>query len=458
MLKEELISQTRNPKNYGARGMHTFDDDDDLGLDQEGEEEEAETSSHKPRQELGGHASKYYKGFEENQGGDGQEEQVYDLYYNYEGSGSQQGSKSSNDAGNHHADFTPHSDRHDSGRHYIDHGPEDGNYERAYISKQYQAAKNDHPNSHCYTNTKTSSSSQAHAYAKMRQPRQYQTHDDEFTETSNQHKAAKREYHYNNDEDEGVHYGPQKHQVPPKLKPPAHDNDQEDVKSAAKPRSKQIYYVSKGEPQPKLNPEASKASGAGFDRNNSPQDYNYDAGHCYPANSAQSFHDYQPQDSYSPMLQTKTGHAKPGYTSSEVPVRPTTKEVRHPRAGHYHNIEHAASYETIQPGSYTYDRSPVTSGSGQQPYYAAHASAGYHNQAGFNYGARPEPYNFYSQEETEFSRPQEWTNARSEASGSQLLQKYYPSNGPALAPQHGTPTAPKHHTVKQQKPSREDQL
>lgn len=428
LLKDELISQTqpRNPKNHGARGKHTFDDDDedDLGL----EGGETEDLSSKPKEvEFGAQLSKYYKGFAGNQPEEGQEEQLYDLYYNYDGSGSNAGSKNSEDGTDRRANYYANSGYHDGSHHYAGQNQEDQDNERAYISKNQKSAKADNFGSHVrHKDTKSNINSQHQPNNKNRPHKTHQTRN-EYAEPSKQRKEYENNYeedNYYETTNQGTEHAAQFQKPKSKNFNPQSPDPQEDPKEVKKPKTKQVYYVSKGDSQHEAPDYHAGEAEPDYDYQGSYGDYNYDSRYNYPVNGAQNTNHFRPQPAYN-LHQPKTALPKQQAYSKESPVH-TAKETNHPEEDYPE--EFSSSDHRL--GSYNYSQPrPEVRRAQYVPYYS---------EQDYGHGYGQDSYNLYPQGHPSYSEQPEWDHQQEEdATGSPALHNYYaPVHAPVRGPVH----------------------
>lgn len=463
LLKEELVhvpaSLLKN-QNHGARGKHTFDDDDDDDLDLDGEDDEADDNSSKPREELGSQLSKYYMGFEGNQTDEGQEEQpFYDLYYNYEGSGSQGGIKHSENLKAHRADAYPKSLYNDVGRHYADKKIEDAEHERAYISKNHKSNTSDQPNSHgrnkdikSNVNSQAQMNFQNNNKTSKQQPKTYQTNrKEEIAEPNNRQQRRPQNKPYEDDEDNYHQDNAQSRSninQKNKSQQPNSPQPQEDNKAVKKLRTKQIYYVSKGEtiqnPNEISSPYTypSKTQETDYDYQGSYEGYNYDYGYTYPEPEPESSHQIYPQHAYNQLHEPKPAVPKQAaYPSKEVPLQvPIPKDARHP--GYPMAGPQMPAYDSNHLGSYNYNQPTRPFEDVQMPYKPYYGEqAAYGEPAQYAYGGE-ESYNFEPpQRRAEPAGPAPaWTyGPGAEGNGAPMLHKYYSQQRQMPAPVQSPP-------------------
>lgn len=475
MLKDELMSQTqvKNTKNHGARGKHTFDDDDDdLELDGDDTGSRAEKSLSTP-------ISQYYMGFDNRQHQEeGQEEQIYGLLYNYDGAGSNAGSKNSEDADDQRADHYPNSKYNDGLRHYSDTRQEEKEKEQTnYISKN-KAYKSDYPSPKLRQKESKSSTSsyQQPQNSKTRQiTRPEPSPKDDYSANSKPRRnnttkdQGQSERYYNNSQ--GYEKPTPQPQAKKTTRPPQNQSlpvHPEDLKAPQKLKPKQIYYVSKGESsKPQNESYTTRPAEPDYDYQGSYDDYNYDSGHRYPVSKPNSSPEFQPPQAYnSHQMQPKPAPPKqPAYTSKDAPLHRPSKDILYqreefrPEAGYYSYVEDKNL------GSYNYNQ-PTQQYQAPEDDFATYytenpANLHYSQQAPaeYVYGGETEHYNLYPEATQNYSNRQDldYNQAKDVQLGSQLLQKFYAAHRTMNGMQ--THQAPTHNgydyqAVKVLKPSR----
>lgn len=442
LLKEELMAQTITTPvtNFGARGRHTFDDDDDDDLEFEGDE--ADDNSTKPRDELSSQLSKYYMGFEGKQADEGQEEQqFYDLYYNYDGSESQENNKTSTNMKEQRTDAYQKPIYHDSGRHYNDKKHEEADHERHYTSKNTKTQKNDQPSSQGRNRDQkpkqTSQPQQLSSKNSKQQKPPQSKQKEQKAEPSKQQKQknSNNPYDYNDEyipEIDNDRSSQQKNAQKSRnqLPNPAPQAPQQDPKN--KQKTKLVYYVNKGEPLPKIEKQTeqfsypTKTHDADYDYQNSYDGYNYDNydyGYDYPEQKTESPHQLYPQEAYNPHAGVKAAVAQkqPVYTSKDASPSLAPKTIPHPGA-YPLTRQPAPGYQSGHLGSYNYNQ--PTSFEGQPyKYYGEHDYQQETNH--YTYGGRQEQYNFRQDGQVHHEN-QDWDyHQNNETAGSQILHKFY---------------------------------